>query len=50
MFHRQTGACTPTGVFVVLQKDRHLRSSTYSNAPMPNMNRLTWSGIALHAG
>jgi hypothetical protein len=41
---------TPTGVFVVLQKDRNHRSSTYSNAPMPNMNRLTWSGIALHAG
>lgn len=41
---------TPTGVFVVLQKDRDHRSSTYNNAPMPNMNRLTWSGIALHAG
>ncbi len=41
---------TPTGVFVVLQKDKHHRSSTYNNAPMPNMNRLTWSGIALHAG
>lgn len=41
---------TPTGVFVVLQKDKHHRSSTYNQAPMPNMNRLTWSGIALHAG
>ena len=41
---------TPTGVFVVLQKDKHHKSSTYSDAPMPNMNRLTWSGIALHAG
>ncbi len=41
---------TPTGVFVVLQKDRDHRSSTYNNAPMPNMNRLTWRGIALHAG
>jgi hypothetical protein len=41
---------TPTGVFVVLQKDRDHRSSTYNNAPMPNMNRLTWDGIALHAG
>ncbi|EHS49625.1 ErfK/YbiS/YcfS/YnhG family protein [Rhizobium sp. PDO1-076] len=41
---------TPTGVFVVLQKDKHHRSSTYDNAAMPNMNRLTWSGIALHAG
>jgi len=44
------GHDTPTGVFVVLEKDRHHRSSTYNNAPMPNMNRLTWSGIALHAG
>jgi hypothetical protein len=41
---------TPTGVFVVLQKDRNHHSSTYDDAPMPNMNRLTWSGIALHAG
>ncbi len=41
---------TPTGVFVVLQKDRDHHSSTYDDAPMPNMNRLTWSGIALHAG
>lgn len=41
---------TPTVVFVVLQKDRNHRSSTYNNAPMPNMNRLTWDGIALHAG
>lgn len=44
------GHGTPTGVFTILQKDRHHRSSTYNNAPMPNMNRLTWSGIALHAG
>jgi len=41
---------TPSGVFVILEKDRHHKSSTYSDAPMPNMNRLTWSGIALHAG
>lgn len=44
------GHGTPTGVFTILQKDKHHKSSTYSNAPMPNMNRLTWSGIALHAG
>jgi hypothetical protein len=44
------GHATPTGVFSILQKDKHHRSSTYNNAPMPNMNRLTWSGIALHAG
>lgn len=41
---------TPVGVFVVLQKDRNHRSSTYNNAAMPNMNRLTWDGVALHAG
>lgn len=44
------GHDTPTGVFVVLQKDKNHHSSTYNDAPMPNMNRLTWSGIALHAG
>jgi hypothetical protein len=43
------GHRTPTGVFKI-QKDKNHRSSTYNNAPMPNMNRLTWSGIALHAG
>jgi hypothetical protein len=41
---------TPTGIFTILQKDKHHHSSTYDNAPMPNMNRLTWSGVALHAG
>jgi hypothetical protein len=46
----KAGHRTPTGVFKILQKDKHHRSSTYNNAPMPNMNRLTWSGIALHAG
>jgi hypothetical protein len=46
----KAGHRTPTGVFTILQKDKHHRSSTYNNAPMPNMNRLTWSGIALHAG
>lgn len=44
------GHSTPTGVFTILQKDKDHRSSTYNNAPMPNMNRLTWRGIALHAG
>lgn len=44
------GHDTPFGVFVVLQKDKNHKSSTYNDAPMPNMNRLTWSGIALHAG
>lgn len=41
---------TPTGVFVILEKDKNHHSSTYNDAPMPNMNRLTWSGVALHAG
>ena len=44
------GHDTPTGVFTILQKDKDHHSSTYNEAPMPNMNRLTWSGIALHAG
>ena len=41
---------TPTGVFTILQKDKNHHSSTYNDAPMPNMNRLTWDGVALHAG
>lgn len=41
---------TPTGVFTILQKNAKHFSKTYNNAPMPNMQRLTWSGIALHAG
>jgi len=44
------GHRTPTGAFKILQKDKNHHSSTYNNAPMPYMNRLTWSGIALHAG
>ena len=41
---------TPTGVFTILQKNKDHRSSTYDNAPMPYMQRLTWKGVALHAG
>ena len=44
------GNSTPTGVFTILQKRKEHYSSTYNNAPMPNMQRLTWQGIALHAG
>ncbi len=44
------GHRTPGGAFKILQKDKNHHSSTYNNAPMPYMNRLTWSGIALHAG
>lgn len=44
------GKETPTGVFTILQKAVKHRSNKYSNAPMPFMQRLTWSGIAMHAG
>ena len=44
------GHRTPTGVFSVIQKSRFHRSNIYSNAPMPYMQRITWSGVALHAG
>lgn len=44
------GHRTPTGDFPVLQKRQWHRSNLYSNAPMPYMQRLTWDGIALHAG
>ena len=46
----QAGHRTPTGVFSVIQKNRYHRSNIYSGAPMPYMQRITWSGIALHAG
>jgi hypothetical protein len=46
----QAGHRTPTGVFSVIQKNRFHRSNIYSGAPMPFMQRITWSGIALHAG
>ena len=41
---------TPTGVFTILQKDADHVSNLYANAPMPFMQRLTWDGIAMHAG
>lgn len=44
------GYGTPTGRYQVLEKRRFHRSSTYGNAPMPWMVRLTWSGIAFHSG
>lgn len=44
------GHGTPRGDFPILQKQRYHRSNLYSNAPMPFMQRLTWGGIALHAG
>ena len=44
------GYRTPTGVFTILQKHVEHYSTTYDNAPMPYMQRLTWRGVALHAG
>lgn len=41
---------TPRGVFTILEKDIDHRSRTYDNAPMPYQQRLTWKGVALHAG
>ena len=44
------GRPTPTGVFSIIEKDRYHHSNLYSNAPMPYMQRITWSGVALHEG
>jgi hypothetical protein len=41
---------TPGGVFTILEKKQSHRSKKYNNAPMPNMQRLTWTGIAMHSG
>lgn len=46
----KAGHETPTGVFTILQKGAQHRSSKYNNAPMPYQQRLTWDGVALHAG
>ena len=44
------GHPTPMGVFSVIQKHKMHRSNIYSDAPMPYMQRITWSGVAMHAG
>jgi len=44
------GHRTPTGVFSILQKSKFHRSNLYWNAPMPYMQRITWSGVTFHAG
>jgi len=44
------GYDTPTGTFTILQKDKDHKSNIYDDAPMPYMLRLTWDGVALHAG
>ena len=41
---------TPAGIFSVIQKDADHHSNLYDDAFMPHMQRLTWSGIALHGG
>jgi len=45
-----TGRETPAGVFAVVEKEKDHHSSLYDDAWMPNMQRITWSGIALHGG
>jgi len=44
------GHATPMGLFSVIQKQKFHRSNIYSGAPMPFMQRITWSGVAMHAG
>jgi lipoprotein-anchoring transpeptidase ErfK/SrfK len=44
------GHSTPMGVFSVIQKRKYHHSNIYSGAPMPYMQRITWSGVAMHAG
>ena len=46
----QKGRETPAGVFSVIQKDADHHSNLYDDAFMPHMQRITWSGIALHGG
>ena len=46
----KAGKETPTGVFPILEKRKVHHSNRYDNAPMPFMQRLTWDGIAMHAG
>ena len=46
----QAGHRTPTGIFTILEKQRWHQSNIYSGAPMPFMQRVTWSGIAMHEG
>jgi hypothetical protein len=45
-----TGRETPAGVFALLEKDKDHRSTMYDDAWMPNMQRITWNGVALHGG
>jgi hypothetical protein len=45
-----TGRETPAGVFALIEKDKDHHSTMYDDAWMPNMQRITWNGIALHGG
>lgn len=45
-----SGRETPAGVFSIVEKDKDHHSNLYDDASMPNMERLTWSGIAMHGG
>ncbi len=45
-----TGRETPAGIFAIVEKDKDHRSTMYDDAWMPNMQRITWNGIALHGG
>jgi hypothetical protein len=45
-----TGRETPAGIFAVIEKDKDHHSTLYDDAWMPNMQRITWNGIALHGG
>jgi lipoprotein-anchoring transpeptidase ErfK/SrfK len=47
---RASGYETPTGSYTILQKNLTHKSNLYDDAPMPFMQRLTWDGVALHAG
>ena len=44
------GKDTPLGTFTILQKEEVHHSNLYNSAPMPFMQRLTWDGVAIHAG
>ena len=45
-----TGRETPAGVFAIVEKDKDHHTTMYDDAWMPNMQRITWNGIALHGG
>src|SRR5262252_1208080 len=44
------GRETPAGVFAIIEKDKDHHSTLYDDASMPNMQRITWNGVALHGG